>query len=191
MGRARRSALAGAEPLPPRRKWRAITLATLLLVPAYWSVLAGLVSVASDRSDAPPAGPFIAFGLALIPFVFIVLAFLSEHPKAPAAVVKAMGLSLLVGIPVSAVAADAVTGFVAGVGAGGIAALRADLDHTWRARALGVMVVTVYVFLMIRLAGDVALLLAPTLPFTSIGVADHLSERRRDREKERQAAAGP
>ncbi|MGH2529652.1 MAG: hypothetical protein ACRDH0_10050, partial [Actinomycetota bacterium] len=65
MFRARRSAPAGAEPLSPRRKWRAITLATLLLVPSYWSVLAGLVAVASDREDAPNAGPYIAFGLAL------------------------------------------------------------------------------------------------------------------------------
>src|SRR5688500_12307904 len=112
MPRARRSALAGAEPLSPRRKWRAITIATLLLVPAFWSVLAGLVSVASERDDAPPAGPFIAFGLALVPFVFIVLAFLSENPRAPGAVLKAMGLSLVIGIPVSALAADAVTGLV-------------------------------------------------------------------------------
>ena len=37
-----------------------------------------------------------------------------------------MGLCLLVGIPVSALAGDAVSGIVAGVGAGGIAALRAD-----------------------------------------------------------------
>ena len=68
MVRARRSALAGAELLTPRRKWRAIMLATLVLVPSYWSVVAGLVSVASERKDAPAPGPFIAFGLALVPF---------------------------------------------------------------------------------------------------------------------------
>jgi hypothetical protein len=181
MARARRSALAGAEPLSPRRKWRAITIATLLLVPSFWSVLAGLVSVASERADAPPAGPFIAFGLALVPFVFIALAFLSENPRAPGAVLKAMGLSLVIGIPVSALAADAVTGLVAGIGAGGIAVLRADPDHSWRARAIAVIAVSAYVFVMIRVAGDVALLLAPTLPFTCLGVADHLSELRRER----------
>jgi hypothetical protein len=179
--RRRRSPLAGAEPLSPRRKWRAITLATLLLVPSYWAVLAGLVSVAADRDNVPSAGPFLAFGLALVPFVFVALAFLSEHPRAPAAVVKAMVLALLVGIPVSALAADAVTGFVAGVGAGGIAALRADLVHNWKARAIAVLAVSAYVFLLVRTTGEVALLVAPILPFTSIGVADHLSERRRER----------
>lgn len=182
MRRARRPVAAGAEPLPPRRKWRAILLSTLLLVPAYWSILVGLVSVASDDTDAPAAGPFIAFGLALIPFVFVALAFLSEHPRAPGAVVKAMVLSLVVGIPVSAVAADAVTGLVAGVGAGGVVALRADQHETWRARAIGVVIASAYVFVTVRLAGDVVLIVAPALPFSAIGVADHLSERRRLRE---------
>lgn len=180
--RVRRSPPAGAEPLSPQRKWRAITLATLVLVPSYWAVLGGLVSLASDDpNDAPNAAPLLAFGLALLPFVFIVLAFLSEQPRAPGAVVKAMVLALLVGIPVSALAADAVTGFVAGVGAGGIAALRADLSHSWKARALAVLAISAYLFILLRTVGDVALLLAPVLPFTSIGVADHLSERRRER----------
>jgi hypothetical protein len=181
MPQARRSALAGAEPLTPRRKWRAITIATLLLVPSFWGVIAGLVAAASEDTDAPAAGPFVAFGLALVPFVFVALAFLSEHPRAPGAVVKAMGLSLLVGISVSALAADGVTGLVAGMGAGGIAALREDADHSWRARAIAVVAVSAYVFVMIRVAGDIALLLAPILPFTSIGVADHLAELRSER----------
>jgi len=38
------------------------------------------------------------------------------------------------------------------------------------------------VFILVRSTTVIALLLAPVLPFTSIGVADHLSERRRERE---------
>jgi hypothetical protein len=83
---------------------------------------------------------------------------------------------------VSAFAGDAVTGFVAGVGAGGIVAMRADVAHSWKARAVAVLVVSAYVFILVRSATVMALLLAPVLPFTSIGVADHLSERRRERE---------
>jgi hypothetical protein len=60
-------------------------------------------------------------------------------------------------------------------------ALRADLGHSWKARALGVFVATVYTFLMVRLAGDLVLIVAPALPLSAIGVADHLVERRRDR----------
>lgn len=181
MSRARRSALAGAEPLSPRRKWWAITLATLLLVPSYWSVLAGLVSVASDRPDRPNAGPYVAFGLALVPFVFMALAFLSEHPRAPGAVVKAMILAIVVGIPVSALAQDAVTGFVAALGAGGTTALRPEPASDWKTRWIAVLAATAGSFLLVRIAGEVALLLAPILPFTSIGVADHLAEGRSQR----------
>ncbi|MGH2661235.1 MAG: hypothetical protein ACRDH8_00225 [Actinomycetota bacterium] len=165
--------------MPPRRKWLAITLATLLFVPGYWFMLAGVVSSVAESRGAPSPAPFIAFGLALVPFVFLVLAFVSEHPRAPGAVLRAMGLALLVGIPISALAADAVTGVVAGMGAGGIAALRADLAHDWKPRALAVLAVSAFVFLMLR-TSPVALLLAPALPFTAIGVADHLSERRQE-----------
>ena len=126
MIRGRGSSRTGIDPLSPQRKWRAILFATLLLVPAYWGIVIGVVAVASDNPDAPPAGPPIALGLTLLPFVFIVLAFFSTHPRAPAAVLKAMGLTLLIGIPVSAIAPDAITGLVAGIGAGGIAALRSD-----------------------------------------------------------------
>ncbi|MET1003360.1 MAG: hypothetical protein ABWZ15_16245 [Acidimicrobiia bacterium] len=169
----------GVEPLDPQRKWRAITVATLVLVPAFWAIMAGLVSVANDDAEgAPNAGAAIAFGLAVIPFVFIVLAFMSEHPRAPQAVLKAMGLFLLVGIPVSAVAADAATGLVAAAGAGGIAALRADDAHTWRARALAIVVACAYTFILVRFAGAITLLSAPVFPFTALGIADHLSDRR-------------
>jgi hypothetical protein len=92
-----------------------------------------------------------------------------------------MGLCLLVGIPVSAIAGDAVTGIVAGVGAGGICALRSDDAHNWRSRALAVLVAAVYTFILVRVAGVITLLSAPVFPFTSIGIADHLSERSRER----------
>ena len=177
---------AGMEPLSPRRKWQAITLGTLLLVPAYWSMLAGLVAAAADGPE-PVANPaaYLAFGLALIPFVFVVLAFVSEHPRAPTAVWRAMVLAVLVGVGVSTLAADAVTGIVAGVGAGGVVALRADADHSWRARALAIIFAVVYTFVLVRMASSLALLPAPIFPFTAIGVADHLSERRRSLELSR------
>ncbi len=175
--RARRTRDAGMVPLPPERKWRAITFATLLLAPALWALLGGLVAVASDEgAEGSAAGAAIAFGLALLPFAFVVLAFASEHPRAPGAVVRAMALCLLVGIPVSALAADAVSGIVAGVGAGGVVALRADLPHDWRARAVAVAIATAYAFVLARVGGGAVLVAAPVFPFTGIGLADHWSE---------------
>ena len=176
VARRRRAIPAGMDPLSPERKWRAITLATLVLAPAVWALLGGLVAAASENGGGPQPAAAIALGLALLPFAFIVLAFASEHPRAPGAVVRAMGLCLLVGIPVSALAADAVTGIVAGVGAGGIVALRADLGHDWRTRAVAVAVGAAYSFVLARVAGSVVLVAAPIFPFTGIGIADHVAE---------------
>jgi len=117
----------------------------------------------------------------LLPFVFVALAFASGHPHAPGAVAKAMALAVVVGVPLSAVSADAVTGFVAGVGAGGIVALRSDVDRPWRARILAVFAVTLWAYVTVRVVPEAALLLAPALPFASVGVADHLLELRRER----------
>jgi hypothetical protein len=182
------------QPLSPVRKWRAIMVATLVLVVAFWALLAGFVAEATNDSSGSEAEPNAALGLAVgvavIPFVFVALAFLSEHPRAPGAVLRAMGWSLLVGIPVSALAGDAVTGIVAGVGAGGIQALRMDDPQNWRARALGVLVASAYTFVLARVAGGLVLLPAPIFPLTAIGIADHLSERRAEQEAARGSGAG-
>jgi hypothetical protein len=180
-GAARRRAPgAGAQPLSPRRKWQTITVATLILAPGFWALLAGMVAAADDSSsaDAPNPAAALALGMAVVPFVFIVLAFMSTHPRAPRAVLQAMGLSLVVAVLVSAFAGDAVSGIVAGVGAGGIVSLRMDEPQNWQARALGVAVAVVYTFVLVRVAGAIVLLPAPAFPLTAIGFADHMSERR-------------
>jgi hypothetical protein len=173
----------GIEPLTPRRRWMTITVATAVLAPAYWTMLVGLIGFASDDSDlsATAAAGALAFGLSVVPFVFIVLAFMSSHPSAPGAVIKAMLLFLAVGISVSALATDAVSGLVAGVGAGGIAALRADLAHEWKHRAVAVAIATVYAFVLARVLPPAVIVTGPVFPLTAIGMADQWSERRRSR----------
>ena len=79
------------------------------------------------------------------------------------------------------VALDGITGIVAGVGAGGIAALRADHDRATRPRALGVLVAAAYAFLLARVAGPIVLVSAPAFPFTAIGLADLFVVRSRSR----------
>ena len=169
------------EPLSPRRKWRTIAIATLLLVPGYWIMLAGLVANGSKARGGPNAGAALALGLASIPFVFLVLAIMSGHRRWPGAVAKAMGMAVLVGIMASAIAGDAITGIVAGVGAGGCIALRRDDAHSLRTRAAAVAFAALYTFVLVRSASMFALLPAPVLPLTAIGIADHVSERRQAR----------
>lgn len=156
-----------------------------MLVPAFWTLLAGLVSSASgEPRDAPDPAASLAFGLAVIPFIFLVLAFLSQNPRVPTSVLKAMGLALVIGIPVSFLSGDAVTGIVAGAGAGGMATLRSDAPHATKPRVLGVLAATAYTFVLVQTVGAIALLPAPILPFTAIGIADQISDRRWHLEKE-------
>ena len=169
------------EPLSPRCKWRIITLATLLLVPGYWMLLAGLVASTAHAKGGPNPGAAMAFGLIIIPFVFLVLAVLSGHTRWPGAVAKAMGMALLIGIPVAAIAGDAITGIVAGVGAGVCIALRRDDGHSLRTRVIAVAITAFYVFVLVRSVSVLALLPAPVLPLIAIGLADHVSERREAR----------
>ena len=85
-------------------------------LPAFWAMLIGLVSVGvrRRRRRRRTRRPFIAFGLALIPFVFLVLAFVSGHPTRARRGGQGDGPVPARRHPVSALAADAVTGLVAG-----------------------------------------------------------------------------
>jgi hypothetical protein len=165
-------------PLSPQRAWRAIAAATAVVVLAYGLLLAGQVSAAPGRSGVPLPWIVIATGLLLLPVAFWVLAVLSERDRPLRVAGKAAAVAVLVGLMVSAVAADGVTGIVAAVGAGGAVALRLDDDHSARARVAAVLVATAYVLVMVRTGGSIAVLLAPLLPLTGLGLADHLSARR-------------
>jgi hypothetical protein len=46
---------------------------------------------------------------------------------------------------------------------------------------LAVLVATVWAFVTVRVVPEAAVLLAPILPFTSVGLADHLVLLRRER----------
>jgi hypothetical protein len=140
-----------------RREWTAIAAATAVLVPAFW------------------AAPIAA--IAAAPFVFTVLALLSAHGNLPRAVLRAMGLSLLVGSCVTVLLLNAASGVVAGVGAGGLVALRNHIGG-WRFRAIGVAVATAYTFVLVLVLGTIAVAFAPLFPLAALGLADHVAVRR-------------
>ncbi len=121
-----------------------------------------------------------ALGLALVPFAFLVLAFGSKHPSPAAATVIAMLLSVVVAIPILALAQDVLTGMVAGYGAGGVIALRYEPErHSRVGRWIAVGVVTLYVFALLRTVTEAGLFAGPLLPLFAVGVADLFTERRR------------
>ncbi|GBD83928.1 hypothetical protein BMS3Abin02_00312 [bacterium BMS3Abin02] len=166
------------EPITARRTWLALTFATVI---AAGSSAAMLLAFLSGKVDGQTqSGGLLALGLAAVPFAFLVLAFGSKHPSPAAATVVAMLLSIVVAVPVLAVARDVVTGMVAGYGAGGVIALRFDPErHSRLGRWISVGVVTAYVFVLLRTVTEAGLLAGPLLPLFAVGVADLFTERKR------------
>ena len=63
--------------------------------------------------------------------------------------------------------------------------MRAEDEHSWKARAIAVAIAAAYAYFLVRTAGAVTLVSAPIFPFTSIGIADHFSERKHEHETAR------
>lgn len=159
--------------LPARRKWFAITIATVATLVSYSFIL--FAFVAGSTEGGPNPGPPLALGLALVPIVFMVAAFLTRHQRAGGAVLKAMGLWVVVGIPIAAL--DLVTGLVAGFGAGAVVTVRAEEEHTRKSRIIAISLTVVYTLILVQFAPDAALVGGAMLPFLAVGVADSITER--------------
>jgi len=169
--------------LTSRRRWVALTLATALLQFAYWPIVASLV-----RGD-PQQADLLWLGLAITPFVFIVLAFGSGHPRAAGAAGKAMGLFLLVALPLAML--NTIVGLVAGFGAAAVIALRGEEGvHSRRARAIAVAAASLYVLALLLLQGMLpalgpfAIISGAILPMAVVGLTDELADDRAARAAE-------
>jgi hypothetical protein len=184
------------DPLPLRTRWLALTAATIALQFSYWAIVAG----ASADPDAPEALEtgvgMLAFGLALVPFVFLVLTFASRHPRAPTATLKGMGLFLLIGLPVGLV--HPAVGAAVGFAAGGVVALRSvDGVDTRRARWIAVLALAFYLGTLIFLGtllpalGGFALMSGAVLPFAVHGLVDQALSERAETRRGQEPADGP
>ncbi|MBT8217580.1 MAG: hypothetical protein KJO17_12075 [Acidimicrobiia bacterium] len=163
-------------PVIGRRKLIALIAGTVLLVISYAGILGAFV--ASGLDDGPNPGPPLALGMALLPIVFAAVAYLSLHPRAGTAVLKAVGLFFLFAVPISALAQDAVTGLVAGFGAGAVVTVDRLPMHTWKSRAIAVGASVFYVFVLVRIVPPLGVASAPLLPFTAVAMADYIAEQR-------------
>ncbi len=177
------------ERISTRRKWAAIGVATLLLAGSFWVVLlafrAWLGDLTSEQLDAGVEVPLtagvvlgLAGGFTLMTAAFAALAVISRHSRPLRAVALAtllgggmwLWLPFLVGEPV--------TPMVAGFAAGGVVALRAEPEHTIGRRALAAVLITAYMFLLLRFTPLVGVVTAPLLALPAIAWADALAERR-------------
>lgn len=139
------------------------------------SFVVALVATGSD--DAQAAGPAFALGFMLVPAVFGVLAFVSGHERAPLATLLAMGLWLVLTLPMGLI--NPVTGLAAGFGGGGIVALGREDPGQLRPRLMGTALTTLYVTLTLVIFVPAGLFACAFLPLTALGLADWYAERRR------------
>jgi len=154
-----------------RTNWIAIVVATVLMM---FSTLAYAAAFAMDddggqRSSVDLRLAFV--GLAVAPFVFVVLGFLSRNPLAPKRVLQAMGLLLVVGLPIGLLdpLVGAATGFCLG---GAIVLNRPAVDRVTYWRAGAVIFTFLYVLVLIVVVPPAGVFTGALLPLIMIGFAD-------------------
>ena len=161
------------EVVSSRRTWVAIITATVIEVIAYGFLLFAILAAASDIPES--GGPPLALGLILVPFVFIALAFLSKRERAPIATLKAMGLWVLVLLPIGLL--NPVVGLTAAFGVGGIVTLRTEPIYRLSYRVWAVVITTTYVTALLFFAPPGGVFAGAVMPFPALGIADMLAVR--------------
>lgn len=125
-----------------------------------------------DGVEAPymDAG-LVAIALALAPFVFVVIGFVSRNPTAAKHTLRAMGLLLALGLAVGLIAP--VLGAAAGFGVGTALVLnRPEADNVVRNRMIGVAMAVSYTLLLLVIAPAAGILTGALLPPIMVGFAD-------------------
>ncbi|MTV25196.1 hypothetical protein FTX61_07200 [Nitriliruptoraceae bacterium ZYF776] len=165
--------------LTARGRWLAVTAATVayqfVLWPTFVGVAAAVQTDAATAADAPGEVGLLFLGLGLVPFVFLVLAFGSRHPRAAGATGKALLLFLLIGLPIGLF--NVVLGVAVGTAAGGVLALRPPKEvdsRRWRIAATGF--VALYLAVLTPVVPPFALVSAAVLPLAALAFADQVVE---------------
>ncbi len=141
----------------------------MLMAFSTFAYAAAFVGDADERGSVDLRLAFI--GLAVAPFVFVALGFLSRNPVAPKRVLQAMGLLLLVGLPIGLI--DPVTGAATGFCLGGAVVLnRPAIERVMYWRIAAVVFTSVYVLVLIVVVPPAGVFTAAILPLMMIGAAD-------------------
>jgi hypothetical protein len=136
---------------------------------SYFAYAASFVDEEGERSAVQL--DLAAIGLAIAPFVFITVGFVSRNPQAPKRVLQSMGLLLLVGLSIGLL--DPLLGAAVGFAIGGALTLnRPDVERTmaWRFGAVGFLLVYMLVLMVVALPAGV--LTGAVMPLLMIGFAD-------------------
>lgn len=116
----------------------------------------------------------VGLAIALAPFAFVVVGFVSRNPRAPKHVLVAMGLLLPVALAVGLLAP--VLGASAGFGVGIATVLnRPGLADVMRNRLVGVLLSVLYTFALLVFVTPAGVLTGALLPPIVVGFADEFT----------------
>jgi hypothetical protein len=165
-------------PITPRRKWLAVGIGTLLIVPTFSLVVAAIVAADEDSDlDASPT-ILITVAMILVPIALYLVARFSRKEKALMAAAWGTLAAMFVTAALSLAWWEPVSPMVAGLGAGGILTLRRHPATTTTARVAAVTLAAVYSGFMVALIPQLSVGIAPILPMMSVGAADGFMARR-------------
>ena len=119
-------------------------------------------------------GGLVGIGLAVAPFVFVTVAFASRNPDMGRAVLRAMGLLLLLGLSVGLLAP--VLGATAGFGVGGALTLsRPDVPDVLNWRVAFTAIGVVYTFALLVFLTPAGVFTGGLIPLLLLGFADEFA----------------
>lgn len=163
------------------RNWLALALGTVVIVFSYFTYAAAFISNGDDAPAIDPA--LIAISLALAPFVFVVVGFVSRNPKAPRMVLISMGLLIALGLSVGLI--SPALGAAAGFGVGVAICLRLpDIPDQLRRRLIAVSMAVVYTMFLLFFLAPAGLITGGLLPGLAVGFADEYGAWRTARDAE-------
>lgn len=147
-----------------RRNWLAITVATMLMVASYFPYAAAFVGDEIDMT-------LVAVSVALAPFVFVALGFVSGNRDAPRHIVQSMILMLPIGFGVGLIAPvlGAATAFAAG---GALTLNRPTTPGVMRWRWMAVGFTTFYLLALLVMVTPAGVFAGGLVPLMMIGFAD-------------------
>lgn len=153
-----------------RRNWLALALGTIGVTLSYFLYAAAFIP--PEGQTEPVLNPgLIGLAVALAPFTFVVVGFVSRNPRAPKQVLLAMGMLLAVGLAVGLLAP--VLGAAAGFGVGIALVLnRPGLPDVLRNRIVAVVLALAYVMVLLVFITPAGVLTGALLPTIMVGVAD-------------------
>lgn len=152
-----------------RQNWIAITVATILMMVSYFAYAAAFVDPETGERTVEPMPMLV--GLAIAPFVFIALGFVSKNPRAPKLVLAAMGLLLIVGLTIGLL--DPLVGAATGFCLGGALVLNRPAIERLMFWRLGAVVFTaLYMLVLLVVVPPAGVFTGGILPLMMVGFAD-------------------